>query len=292
MQIESLKAFCDLAECKSFTRTAHLNNVTQSSVSQTIAALERQFHALLIERSQANFRLTTEGEVFYDFSKRIVQSYEALHSKLQEIKGIISGNIHVASVYSFGLYDLPPYVKRFLQDCPNVKVHVTYRRPNEVYEDMLGNVADLGLVAFPEPHTKLETVPFRTDPLVLACPPQHPLAQLKVVSLKALNGQKMVRFEPNIPTRKAVDKILKDEGVEAQYVSQFDNIETVKQAVEIGVGMAILPENTIRGEVATRTIAAVRLEGNHFAPLAVIYKKGKVLSAAMRKFIELLKTPL
>jgi DNA-binding transcriptional LysR family regulator len=289
MQLEALKVFCDLSETESFTKAAQINSVTQSAVSQTISALERQFQSQLIERSNKNFRLTAEGEVFYDYSKKIIQSYEAFHSKLQALKGIISGNIHLATVYSIGLYDVPPYVKRFLKDHPTVNVQVQYRRANQVYEDVLGNVVDLGLVAFPERDTRLETVVFRHDLLVLACPPQHPLAKLKVIKLKALSGQKMVGFEPDIPTRKAVDRMLKDQGVKVEYVSQFDNIETVKRAVEIGIGVAILPEETIRGEVTNQTLAAVRLEGNYFRPLAVIYKKGKVLSPAMKKFIELLK---
>jgi DNA-binding transcriptional LysR family regulator len=249
MQIEALKVFCDLSETESFTKAAQINGVTESAVSQTISMLERQFKSLLIERSRRNFRLTAEGEVFYDFSKRILLSYEAMQSTMQEIHGVLAGNIHVATVYSIGLYDLPPYVKRFLKDYPTVNVQVQYRRANQVYEDVLGNVVDLGLVAFPERDPKLEIVPFRHDPLALACPPQHPLAKLKSVKLKAVSGQKFVGFEPDIPTRKAVDKILKEQGVKVEYVTQFDNIETVKRAVEIGSGVAILPEETIRAEV-------------------------------------------
>ena len=118
MQIESLKVFCDLAETKSFTKAAQINNVTQSAVSQTISALERRFNSLLIERSKKNFRLTPEGEVFYDYSKRILQTCDALHSKLQEIEDVISGNIRVATIYSIGLHVLPPYVKKFLKRYP------------------------------------------------------------------------------------------------------------------------------------------------------------------------------
>jgi len=212
-----------------------------------------------------------------------------MQSKMQGIHGVLAGNIHVATVYSIGLYDLPPYVKRFLKDYPTVKVQVRYPRANEVDDDVLGNVVDLGLVAFPTDHSKLNIVPFRNDRLVLACPPQHPLAKLKTINLKALNGQKMVGFEPDIPTRKALDKILKEQGVKVEYVMQFDNIETVKRAVEVGSGVAILPEETIRAEVAKQTLGAVCLEGNYSRQLAVIYRKDKVLSPAMTKFIELLK---
>ncbi len=292
MQLESLKVFCDLSETKSFTKAAQINKVTQSAVSQTVSALERQFKSLLIERSKKNFRLTPEGEVLYDYSKKILQSYGGLQSKLQEIQGVLSGNIHVATVYSIGLYDLPPCIKKFLQDCPTVNVHVEYRRANEVYDDVLSNIVDLGLVAYPSPDAKLEIVPLRKDALFLACHPQHPLAKMKSLKLKALSGQKFINFEKDIPTRKALDKMFKDQGVTVNNVMEFDNVETVKRAVEIDSGVAILPEETIRGELANKTIAAVKLDGKFFRELAVIYKKGKVLSPAMKQFIELLKQSL
>src|SRR5438034_7969472 len=203
MQIESLKVFCDLAETESFTKAAHINNVTQSAVSQQISSLERQFKSLLIERSKKKFRLTREGQVLYDYSKQIIQTYEALQSKLQEIKDVISGTIRVATIYSIGLHDLPPYIKKFLKNYPTVNVHVEYRRSNQVYEDVLSNVVDLGLVAYPVRDPKLEIFPLHKEALVLVCHPTHPLAKLKSIKLKEIAGQKFVGFEPDIPTSRA-----------------------------------------------------------------------------------------
>ena len=205
MQIESLKVFCDLAETESFTKAAQINSVTQSAVSQQISSLERQFKSLLIERSKKKFRLTREGQVLYDFSKQIIQTYDSLHSRLQELKDIISGTIRVATIYSIGLHDLPPYIKKFLKRYPTVNVHVEYRRANQVYDDVLGNVVDLGLVAYPAREKKLETVALRKDPLVLICHPQHPFAKAKTIALKSISGQKFIGFEPDTPTRKALD---------------------------------------------------------------------------------------
>ena len=106
MQIESFKVYCDLVESESFTKAAQINGVTQSAVSQQISSLERLFKSLLIERSKKKFRLTREGQVLYDYSKQIIQTYEALQSKLQEIKDIVSGNIRLATIYSIGLHIL------------------------------------------------------------------------------------------------------------------------------------------------------------------------------------------
>src|SRR6266853_3967737 len=97
MQFESLKVFCDLAETKSFTKAARINEVTQAAVSQTIAALERHFESRLIERSRKNFRLTPEGEVLYDYSKQLLHSYAALQNAMQEIRGVMAGTIRLSA---------------------------------------------------------------------------------------------------------------------------------------------------------------------------------------------------
>lgn len=290
MQIESLKVFCDLAETESFTKAAQINQVTQSAVSQQISSLERLFKSLLIERSKKHFRLTREGQVLYDYSKQVVQTFNALQHKLEEIKEIISGTIRVATIYSIGLHDLPPYLKKFLKAYPTVNVHVEYRRANQVYEDVIGNVVDVGLVAYPARDSKLEIYPLRKDPLVLICHPQHPLARSKTLKLKNLTGQKFIGFEPDIPTRRALDKILKDHAVQVRHVMEFDNIETVKRAVEIDAGVAIVPKGTVVQEVAKQTLAQVALDdGEFFRPLAAIYKKNKVLSPAIKEFLAVLK---
>jgi LysR family transcriptional regulator, transcriptional activator of the cysJI operon len=291
MQIESLKVFTDLAETESFTKAAQINSVTQSAVSQQISSLERHFKSILIERSKKKFRLTREGQVLYEYSKQIIQTYDALQNRIQEIKDIVSGTIRVSTIYSIGLHDLPPYLKLFLKQFPTVNVHVEYRRANQVYDDVLGNVVDIGLVAYPQKELRLEIIPLRDDPMVLICHPQHPFAKSKVIKLKQISGQKFVGFEPDIPTRRAIDKVFKDQGVTLIPVMEFDNIETVKRAVEIDAGISIVPHNTIIQEIQKQTLVEIKIEdAEFFRPLAVIYKKSKVLSPAMKQFIAILKT--
>jgi len=290
MQIESLKVFCDLTETESFTKAAQINHITQSAVSQQISSLERQFKSLLIERSKKKFRLTQEGRVLYEASKQIVQTYESLHGRLQELKDIISGTVRVATIYSIGLHDLPPYIKRYLKSYPTVNVHVEYRRANQVYEDVLGNVVDLGLVAYPTRDSKLEIVPLKKEPMVLICHNQHPLAKEKSIEIQGLAGQKFVAFEPDIPTRKAVDKILREHHVHVIPVMEFDNVETVKRAVEIDAGVAIVPLSTVTQELQKQTLTAVTIDDVELnRPIAAIHKRNKVLSMAMKQFIAMLK---
>jgi len=292
MQIESLKVFCDLAETESFTKAAQINSVTQSAVSQTISALERQFNSLLIERSKKNFRLTPEGGVLYEHCKKILQTYDSLRSRLQEIEDVVSGSIRVATIYSIGLHVLPPYVKKFLKTYPAINVQVEYRHANQVIEDVATNVVDLGLVAYPSRDSRLEIVPLRKDRMVLIAAPDHPLAKEQSLKIKDLSGVKFISFERDIPTRKALDKIFKDHDVTVEHVMELDNVETLKRAVEIGSGVAIVPQETVKQEIANQTLASVTLQnGDISRPVAALYKKNKVLSPAMKKFIALLKEP-
>jgi DNA-binding transcriptional LysR family regulator len=127
---------------------------------------------------------------------------------------------------------------------------------------------------------------------VLIAHPQHPFAKQKSIKLKSLSGQKVISFEPDIPTRKALDKILKEHDVEVNHVMEFDNVETVKRAVEIDAGISIVPQGTVTQEIAKQTLIAVIIEdGEFYRPLAAIFKKNKVLSPAMKQFLAILKEP-
>jgi len=289
MQIENFKIFADLVETKSFSKSAKLNGITQSAVSQQARAMERHFKTLLVDRSQKQFQLTREGQRVYDASKEMLHTYDKLLSELQEMKKVISGTIRISTIYSIGLHELPPYIKKFLHDYPSVNVRVEYRRSNLVYEDILHNSVDFGLVAFPVKQRQIDSLPFRNDHLVLITHPNHPLANQGEIDIKLLAGQRFIGFDPDIPTRKAVDLIFRDNKLEIEPVMEFDNIETVKRAVEIDHGIAIVPHATVLQEVRQGTLAAVGFKGKDFTrPLAILHRKGRVLTPAMKKFIETL----
>ena len=289
MQIENFKIFADLVETKSFSKSAKLNGITQSAVSQQARAMERHFKTLLIDRSQKQFQLTREGQRVYDAAKEVLHTYEKLLSELQEMKKVISGTIRISTIYSIGLHELPPFIKKFLHDFPSVNVRVEYRRSNLVYEDILHNSVDFGLVAFPVKQRQIEVLPFRNDHLVVITHPNHALAKRTDIEIKDLSGQKFIGFDPDIPTRKAVDIIFREHKLEIEPVMEFDNIETVKRAVEIDHGIAIVPQATVAQEQKQGTLAVLHFKGREFTrPLAILHRKGRVLTPAMKKFIETL----
>lgn len=289
MQIENFKIFADLVETKSFSKAAKLNNITQSAVSQQARAMERHFKTLLIDRSQKQFQLTREGIRVYESAKELLHAYDKLLSELQEMKKVISGTIRISTIYSIGLHELPPYIKKFLHDYPSVNVRVEYRRSNLVYEDILHNSVDFGLVAFPAKMRQVEVLPFRNDRLVLITHPHHPLAKHTEIDIKDLQGHKFIGFDPDIPTRKAIDHIFREGKLDIEPVMEFDNIETVKRAVEIDHGIAIVPQATVMQEGKQGTLSVIPVKGKEFTrPLAILHRKGRVLTPAMKKFVETL----
>jgi DNA-binding transcriptional LysR family regulator len=184
MQVESFKVFRDLVESRSFSKAASLNFITQSAVSQQVRAMEERFRVPLIERSNKRFGLTREGQLLYESSKLIIFQFDSLQHQLSEMRNIVSGTIRLSTVYSIGLHELPPYLKRFLREFPSVNVHVEYRRSNQVYEEVIEGTSDLGLVAFPVQKKTLKIEPFRKDRLVLICVP----------SLTSLRARRSIRF--------------------------------------------------------------------------------------------------
>jgi len=288
MHIESLKVFCDLVDTRSFSKAASKNFISQSAVSQQVRALEDRFNRKFVERNRAGLEPTEAGLAFYQGCREILERFARLTEEMKGMGNIVSGQVRVATIYSVGLHELSPVVKRFIKAYPQVNIHIEYSRTNRIYDDVINHVIDFGIVAYPAPRPQIEIVPFRTDRLVLICGPDQELCKHKQIDIGSLDGQRFIGFERDIPTRKAVDKILRDHGVNPQYVMELDNIETIKRSVEADLGLAIVPRTTVENEVRGKTLCAINFTQSYTRPIAIIYRKGKIFTIATRKLIEML----
>ena len=289
MDIESLKLFCDVIQLKGFTQAAAANSITQSAVSQRLKALETKLGFPLIERHGTDLFLTRAGEVVYQGAKRILADSREIEEHLKEIGGQVSGSVKVATIYSVGLYGLNPSVKKFLRSYPEIDVQIEYSRSNKIYQDVVNGSVDLGIVAYPANKPQLRSVPFHQDELVLICAPDHPFSAYESISLKKLASQPFVTFQRDIPTRKALEEILKKNGVTVLIKAEFDNIELIKRAVEIGLGISIVPSITVKSEIQAGLLRLLPLaEGPFTRPIAVLYRRGRSLPPAVRKFMAVL----
>jgi DNA-binding transcriptional LysR family regulator len=295
MHIETLKVFCDLVDLQSFSLAAERNFITQSAVSQQIRALEDKFRRRLLERvrGRREVKLTSAGEVFYREAKHVLASYDQLQESLRGIVGKIGGTVKVSTVYSVGLHELPAKVREFMTKFPAAKIDLEYSRTTRVMRDVLDGTVELGIVAFPEPRRGLTVTPMPENRLVLVCPSDHKFARRKQIKTKDLHGMDFVLFERDVPTRKATDKILKSRGAEVHKVAEFDNIETIKRAVEAGFGLAILPLPAVVEAERKGQLAVVKLvEKEWVRPIGIIHRSDRNLSLAAKKFVQLLETKI
>lgn len=290
MQIQTFKVFCDLADTESFSKAAERNGITQSAVSQQVRSIEDQFRVRLIDRGRRTFCLTPEGQAFLASSREIIGAYEDLGTRMQKLQEVISGELRIATIFSIGLHELPPYLKRFRREFPLVDVRVDYRRSAQVYAAVQENRADVGLVAYPTSRRGITASVFWKDRLVVICAPGHPLAAKRKIALSELHAEKFIAFEPDLPTRREVDRQLRLSGSRVRVAFEFDNIETVKRAVEIESAVSIVPRTSVRSEVETGQLASIELaEPDMWRPLGTLVKKSSAGTPALREFLSLLE---
>ncbi len=291
MDLESLRLFVDLDETKSFSKTAERHFVSQSAVSQRIRGLETLFGHTLVERGKGRpgATFTEAGMRLLAGARDLLARADALKREMAELNDGVAGSLRVATVYSIGLHVLPPGLSAFYAAYPLVNVRVEYLRTDRIYEALLAGAIDLGIAACPRATPQIEVVPLADEPMTLILPPDHPLAAREIVPLDALHGLPFIAFDPDIPTRRIIDERLRANGVVVNVVQAFDNIETIKRVVEIGLGIAIVPEPTVRREVRDGTLVARFLDGEAFTrPTGILLRKGRAKSNALVRFVETL----
>lgn len=290
MHLRSLKIFCDIVDRRSFSRAAEANGVSQSNASQVVHQLERRLGVQLIDRSKRPFVLTPEGQRFHEGSRVIVQRYEDLEREVRSLHEAVASRLTVASIYSVGLAHMSGYLREFLAAHPQADVRLEYLHPQRVYEAVDSGQADLGLVSYPEESRSLASIAWREEPVVLVCHPEHPLAQRRNARLEVLRGEAFVAFQPELQIRQEIDRVLAEREVEVNVALEFDNIETIKRAIEIGAGVSLLPQPTVDRETAAGTLAAVPLATQPLVrPLGIIHRRDRKLSETAQQFVELLR---
>jgi DNA-binding transcriptional LysR family regulator len=282
--------FCDLADLRSFSKAADKHLVSQSAVSQQLAQLEIENKCQLLNRQKRPLELTPAGDIFYRAAKDIIDRYEMLKSELNSLKSAAQARINVGAIYSIGMHTLPDYLKKFMVKKTSVNVHVEYFTADKIYEMVLSGDLDIGIVAVPRRDKRLDVYEFEDEALVLVCGAKHPLASQSQIDIHKLQFERFIGFEEDTPTRVWIDAIFQRYNMVVRPVMEFDNVETVKKAVEINSGVSILPRQTVVQELAAGTIKAIEFENERFVrPTGVIVRKDRVLSPDTRYLIDLLR---
>ncbi len=287
MNLTQLRLFRDIAREKSFARAARGNHMTQPAVSVHIKKLEQELGKVLFKRSPGNIQLTTDGLEILDDVKEILRLSEGLKMQASLQRGELVGSIRLATIHSIGMYELGDFLAAFMKAHPRVAIHLEFQRFDDIYELLLQEKIDLGVVAYPEKRTNIESIPYGRDELVLVSSPSHPFGKRASISLNQLQGEPFIAFDQGMPTRLATDKLLAEAGVTVDVRMTNDNIYTLKKAVEAGVGLAIVPSGTVNEEVDRGTLARLRIRDTDTTrPLALLKRRRAKLGAATETFIE------
>ncbi len=288
MLFDNLKLFRDIAQNKSVSRGASLNGISQSAASQAIQDLERRFGAALLDRTTRPLALTPVGKLFCDLCRDVLRREEQFQVQFENLKESVEGTVRVASIYSIGLSEISRLQDEFAARFPNTQLHVDYLRPDKVYEAVVADQADLGLVSYPVGTKELAVIPWREEEMSVAAPPSHPLAAKAVLLPADLDGQEFVGFDEELMIRRELDHFFREHGIEIRMAMQFDNIQMIKEAVALGSGISILPARTMQAEIAQGRLVSIPLHAPELVrPVGIVHRKRKRLNHAVRSFLEL-----
>lgn len=290
MHLRGVEIFCDVAQRRSFSKGAAAQNLSQSAASQAVQTLEDRLGTTLIDRSQRPLELTPAGQVYFDGCRELLERFRALEDQVRRMQNMVVGTVRVAAIYSVGLMQMETYIHQFEERYPDAHLRLEYVHPDEVYARLANDGADLGLVSFPRHGGDFVALEWQNQPIVLVVPPRHRLAGASSVSLAELQDEDYVGFTEDLSIRKEVDRWLRRAKVAVTIVREFDNIESIKSAIEIGSGIALLPEPTVWQETSAGTLKAIPLrDAQLFRPVGIVHRRHKQLTTPALKWIDLLQ---
>jgi DNA-binding transcriptional LysR family regulator len=290
VHLETLRLYCDVVRHRSFSRGAEQNYVSQSAASQAVQQLEAQLGVMLIDRTKRPFVVTPEGQAFYEASRSIMETWEKAKAEVTAVKEKVAGTVRVAAIYSVGLHDVSRPMQQFMSVYPEARVQLECLHPHKVVEAVIGGEADLGIMSYPPADRALTVVPLREEPMAVVCHPGHRLARRRLITPQDLNGETFVAFDAGLTIRKAIDRALRQHNVRVNIVMEFDNIETIKQAIIIAAGVSVLPRHTVQKEAGVRALVAVPFGVPDLVrPVGIIHRRQKPLTPTAARFIEMLQ---
>ena len=266
-----------------------MNSVSQSAASQHVQELEKQLGVKLLDRARRPLALTTEGRLYYEFCREVVRRQEEFVTALQQMKGEREGVVRVASIYSVGLTEMARLEQELARRQPGAQIKVEFLRPEKVYEAVITDQADLGMVSYPEAKREIKVIAWREEQMVVAMSPRHALAGEPKLAPEQLAGESFVGFDEDLPIGRDVRRFLREAGVEVNLALHFDNIQMMKEAVAHGSGISILPERILQEDVAQGRIRVVPLAPPGLSrPLGIIHLRRKNFNRPAQAFLALL----
>jgi DNA-binding transcriptional LysR family regulator len=267
-----------------------LCGISQSAASQHLHEVESRLGLPLLDRSTRPLTLTPAGKLYLEFCRDVLRRQEQFRLDLDQLRSAVEGTVRVASIYSVGISEMSRVQKVFAERYPNAELLVEYMRPDRVYESVLADDVDLGIVSYPAARRHLAVIPWREEEMVVAARPGHPLASRRMLTPADLEGEEFIGFDVELPIRREQDRFLRDQGVAVKLAMHFDNIQMIKEAVALGSGVSILPARTMQAEIEQGRLISIPLDAPGLVrPLGIIHRRRKKFTRAMQSLVDLLQ---
>ena len=290
MSLANLRLIRDVAQFHSVSKAARLNEVSQSAASQAIQEVERELGVDLFDRSRRPLAVTAAGKLYLEYCRDLLRRHDELEASLGRLKKEANGTVRVAAIYSVGLSEMSEIKARFAQKFPQGELHVSYLRPERVWEAVSDDQADLGLMSYAESSREVVALPWRNEEMVVAAAPTHRLAKKTSVRSSALEGESFIGFDDDLPIQSQIDRYLRDNKVTVDVALRFDNIEMIKEAVAHGSGISIMPRRVMQEDLRQRRMVALALDpAELYRPVRIIHRRKKVFNEVGSGLLTLLQ---
>ena len=287
MDIRDLQVFLAVSARLNFTRAAEDVHLSQPSVSVRIRQLEAELGVKLFEQLGKKVALTEAGKLLEPYARRVVAAMDDARNAMNELQGLERGSLRVGASTTPGMYLIPKTIAQFKRRYPKVDVHLTVKDTRQIEEGVIQNEFDFGFVGGHLTGEEVNVLSWITDELVLIMPPGHRLTAKRLVKPQDLSKEQFIFREQGSASRAVVAAHLRKARIEAEAVMEMANPESVKKAVQNGLGIAFISAFAVEAELKAKTLLTVKVQNLQIRrELKIVYRKDKHLSPAAKAFLD------
>ncbi len=291
MNLQQLTSFVRIAETHSFTGAADLQGMTQPAITQHVRALEKEFGQALFDRIGRSIQLTHAGEVLLGYARQITELATECRFAMQDLQDAGRGRLRLGAGLTISVFVLPGLLRQYRRQLPGVDLTVSTGSTKQVVDLVLANAVDLALVTEPGKNENLLVTNLYGDEMVLVVHPGHHFCRQRQIAPEALRGESFIFFEPGSGYRTYLEEVFRKAGVWPRITMDLDSVEAMVRMAEIGLGVTILPRLSATEEISRGSLVPIKIRD--WPPLvrttAVVHRKDKYVSSAMRAFLTTLE---
>ena len=290
IEMRQLRYLLAIVEEANFTRAAEKVFVSQSALSQQIQSLEQEVGTVLLDRSRKGVRPTEAGAILVHHARRIFQEIEQAETAMQELNGLLRGELHIGVVQTVNEYFMPELVANFSQTYPDIRLFIDELATDEIENGLEAGALQVGLSFLPTERAGIDTFPLFREPLVLIVRRDHPLAGETVIPVRILDAMPMVMLSKTFCTRRLWEENARLASAQPQVMIEMNTVSSILAAVERSGLVTVLPKHTMT-QVASTELIGVDLESpTPSREVGLLWHTDYFLCTASRAFIELAKT--